>query len=357
MMMKIEHLYEEAIGLLKLLIQTSSFSGEEHETGDKIENWLSNQGIATQRSNNNVWAINKFFDEQKPTILLNSHHDTIKPNKNYTNDPFDPIVKDGKLFGLGSNDAGGCLVSLIALFTHYYNDENLSYNLIIAATGEEENSGDNGLRSLLPLLPNIDFALVGEPTEMNLAISEKGLLVIDGYASGVSGHAAHDNTVNAIYEATKDINWIKDYQFPIASQTLGKVKMSVTQINAGDQHNVIPAACHFVVDVRINDAYTNREVFEMIDQNTSSKMVARSFKHNSSSISVDHILVQSGAKLGRETYGSPTMSDQTALTCPSLKMGPGVSSRSHTADEYIKLEEIKEGIDLYIKLFESILLK
>ena len=345
----------KAIELLKQLIQTPSFSEEEDETATIIEQWLIDFGIKTNRNQNNIWAINKYFDTNKPTILLNSHHDTVKPNKAYTNDPFDAKEDDGKLYGLGSNDAGGCLVSLMSLFVHYYEHSDLQYNLVIAATAEEEISGKKGIASLLELLPPISFAVVGEPTEMQLAIAEKGLLVIDGYAGGVSGHAAHENTENAIYNALEDIVWIKNYEFPNISKELGKVKMSVTQINAGSQHNVVPSECHFVIDVRVNDAYQNKEVFDIIDKHTKSKLEARSFRLNSSSINSNHPIVKAGITLGRKTYGSPTISDQALLSCPSLKLGPGKSARSHSANEFIEIEEIEEGIKLYINIFKQIL--
>jgi acetylornithine deacetylase len=348
-------LTNKAIKLLKALIETPSFSKEENETALLIEKWLVEFNIKTNRYKNNVWATNKYFDSNKPSILLNSHHDTVKPNKGYTNNPFEAKEVDGKLYGLGSNDAGGCLVSLMAIFVHYYDQENLEYNLILAATAEEEISGKNGIASLLEWLPPIDFAVVGEPTEMNLAIAEKGLMVIDAYASGISGHAAHENTENAIYNALEDINWIRTYQFPKVSDTLGKVKMNVTQINAGSQHNVVPAECHFVIDVRINDHYKNREVFDIIKQNTKSKIEARSFRLNSSSISINHPIVKAGIELGRNTYGSPTISDQALLSVPSIKLGPGKSFRSHSANEFIEISEIEEGINLYINIFNKIL--
>ena len=348
-------LTNKAIKLLKALIETPSFSKEENETALVIEKWLVEFNIKTNRNKNNVWATNKYFDSNKPSILLNSHHDTVKPNKGYTNNPFEAKEIDGKLYGLGSNDAGGCLVSLMTLFVHYYDQDNLEYNLILAATAEEEISGKNGIASLLEWLPPIDFAVVGEPTEMNLAIAEKGLMVIDGYASGISGHAAHENSENAIYNALEDINWIRTYQFPKVSDTLGKVKMNVTQINAGTQHNVVPSECHFVIDVRVNDAYQNQEVFDIIKQNTKSKVEARSFRLNSSSISINHPIVKAGIELGRNTYGSPTISDQALLSVPSIKLGPGKSFRSHSANEFIEISEIEEGINLYINIFNKIL--
>lgn len=346
---------DKAIDLLKELIQVKSYSGEEEQTAAIIQKWLNTFNILTERSLNNVWAVNKFFDDKKPSILLNSHHDTVKPNAGYTNDPFEAKVIDGKLYGLGSNDAGGSLVSLMALFVHYYNEENLNYNLILAATAEEENSGINGIKQLLPLLPEIDFAVVGEPTEMQLAVAEKGLLVIDGIAKGVAGHTAHMNTENAITIAMEDIQWINNFEFPIISDVLGKVKMSVTQIEAGTQHNLVPAECNFVIDVRINEGYTNEEVFHIIDGGTKSNLKARSFNLNSSSILIDHPIVQAGVKLGRQTYGSPTLSDQANLKCPSLKLGVGLSSRSHSANEYIYINEIEEGIAIYKQIFSEIL--
>jgi len=348
-------LYTEAISLLKSLIQIPSFSGEEAQTADLIGKWLHQHGVVHQRLKNNIWAKNKYFDAAKPTILLNSHHDTVKPNKAYTRDPFEATEAQGKLYGLGSNDAGASLVALMALFTHFNDKADSAYNLILAATAEEENSGQNGISLLLPELPEIEFALVGEPTGMQMAIAEKGLLVIDGYAPGVSGHAAHDNTENAIYNVLEDISWIKAYNFPKTSPTLDQIKMSVTQINAGKQHNVVPASCHFVIDVRVNDQYSNQEVFEVINAHTKSEVKARSFRLSSSSIDPAHIIVKAGIKLGCTTFGSPTLSDQALIPFPSLKIGPGDTTRSHSADEYVLLKEIKEGIDLYINLLTNIL--
>lgn len=345
----------KAIDLLTDLIRTPSFSGEEDGTAALIVKWLESFGIETNRDKNNVWATNLHFDSNKPTILLNSHHDTVQPNAGYTNDPFDPKISDGNIYGLGSNDAGGSLVSLMAVFVHYYHEKDLNYNLVLAATAEEENSGANGIKHLLPSLPEMDFAIVGEPTEMHLAIAEKGLLVIDAYAQGVAGHAAHENTENAIINAMEDIHWINTYEFPQTSDVLGKTKMSVTQINAGKQHNLVPATCHFVIDVRVNERYTNKAVFDTINQHTKSELKARSFNLNSSSIANDHPIVKAGTELGRNIYGSPTLSDQANLTCPSLKIGPGKSSRSHSADEFITMKELKEGMELYERLLHKIL--
>ena len=353
--MSVFNLQENAITLLKSLIQTPSFSGEEDRTAQLLEKWFRTNNIKYNRCNNNLWAFNNYFDDTKPTILLNSHHDTVKPNKNYTKNPFEPEVIDGKLFGLGSNDAGGCLVSLLALFKYFYNKKNLKYNLVIATTAEEENSGPNGLNSILKNLPEIEFAIVGEPTLMELAVAEKGLLVIDACSKGKSGHAAHYNTENAISIALNDINWIHSYQFDKTSENLGGIKMTVTQINAGKQHNVVPGECQFVIDVRVNECYSNHEVFDIINNNTASELKARSFNLNSSSIAVNHDIVKAGLAFGRNTYGSPTLSDQAVLNCPSLKLGPGDSLRSHSADEFIYLNEIKDGIKLYIDIIKAII--
>jgi acetylornithine deacetylase len=348
-------LKEDALELLKSLVSTQSFSKEEDETALLIMQWLSSHDIKFESDKHNIWAKNKYFDSSKPTILLNSHHDTVKPNKGYTKDPFHAEIIEGKLFGLGSNDAGGSLVSLMALFTYYYEHKDLNYNLLLLASAEEENSGDGGIRSMIPLLPEIEFAIVGEPTLMHLAIAEKGLLVLDCYAHGEAGHAAHSLGDNSIYKAMDAIAWFKSFKFPKASETLGEVKMTVTQIDAGNQHNVIPATCHFVVDIRVNDAYTNKEVLNIVKNHIDVEVKERSLNLNSSSISKDHSIVRAGIKLGREVYGSPTLSDQSNLSCPSLKLGPGDSYRSHTADEYIYVDEIYEGIDIYIDLLEKIM--
>ncbi|MHA7057536.1 M20 family metallo-hydrolase [Aquimarina sp. M1] len=342
--------------LLHTLIETQSFSSEEEGTAKLIENWFREYGIPFERENNNIWAYNKYFDETKPAILLNSHHDTVKPNGNYTNDPFRAFVKDGKLFGLGSNDAGGCLVSLIATFTYFYDKENLNYNIVIAATAEEESSGPLGLKSILQHLKNVEFAIVGEPTLMQLAIAEKGLLVLDVSVKGTASHAAHPNDDNAIYNTLKVIDWFKNYTFEKSSETLGKVKMTVTQIDAGNQHNVVPSHCNLVVDIRVNDHYKNEEILEVIKKAMPNNVDVkpRSLHLGSSSIPKDHPIVKSGIALGRTTYGSPTLSDQSVLNCPSLKLGPGDSTRSHSADEFIHVDEIEEGVELYIKILEGI---
>ncbi|NIJ51397.1 acetylornithine deacetylase [Dyadobacter arcticus] len=339
---------------MKNLIETPSFSKEEANTAVLIAEFFKAKNIPFQQKKNNIWAYNLHFDQAKPTILLNSHHDTVKPNKSWTLDPFKAIVEKGKLYGLGSNDAGGCLVSLIATFCYFFEREDLTYNIAIATTAEEEISGKEGLEIVVPELPDISFAIVGEPTEMQLAVAEKGLLVLDCTAAGKSGHAAREEGDNAIYKALKDISWITQYQFPKVSPTLGPIKMSVTIINAGTQHNVIPDACTFTIDVRVTDQYELEEVITVIQANIQSEVVARSIRLRPSSIAMDHPIVQQGLKLGRAAYGSPTTSDQALLDCPSLKMGPGQSARSHSADEFIYLHEIEEGITQYITMLEGV---
>ena len=348
-------LTERGIELLKELISIQSFSGEEHKTADTIGSWFKAFDIPFQRENNNVIAKNKNWDDNKPTLLLNSHHDTVKPNKAYTRDPFNPQIEDGKLYGLGSNDAGGALVSLLATFTHFYNAANLNHNLLMVASAEEENAGPKSLRALLPSLPKIDVAIVGEPTLMQLAIAEKGLVVFDAVVKGTPSHAAHPNDDNSIYKTIKVLEWFKNYKFDKVSEALGVVKLTVTQINAGSQHNVVPAHTDLVIDVRVNDRYSNKEVADILKTQAPCELQERSLRLNSSSIDKNHPLVQSGIKLSRDTYGSPTLSDQAALTCQSMKLGPGDSTRSHSADEFIYINEIEEGIDLYIKLLNGFL--
>lgn len=354
--METEQLYNDALGLLKQLISTPSFSGGEQDTARIIGNFLNEHGVADiNRLHNNVWAFNKHYDESKPTVLLNSHHDTVKPNTAYTRDPYSPDIEDGKLFGLGSNDAGASVVSLTALFLHFYNEKDLKYNLCLAITGEEENSGHNGLESVLPHLGELEFAVVGEPTLMDLAIAERGLIVIDCVAHGKAGHAAREEGDNAIYRAMKDIEWFRTFRFPKESDLFGPIKMTVTIIGAGTQHNVVPAECRFTADVRVTDKYTNEEVIEIIRQNVGCEVIPRSTRLKPSSINPEHPVVKAGVALGRKTYGSPTTSDQALLSIPSLKLGVGDSARSHSADEFVYLHEIKEGIELYIKILGQIL--
>ncbi|WP_308990746.1 M20 family metallo-hydrolase [Mariniflexile litorale] len=354
--MAIQELTSDAIALLKQLIETESFSSEEDQTASHIEAWFKRYNIDYKRTNNNVWAVNKYFDASKPNMLLNSHHDTVKPNTAYTKDPFKAIVEDGKLYGLGSNDAGGCLVSLIATFTHYYNHKDLKYNLVLVASAEEESSGPNGLNSMLKIIPKIDVAIVGEPTLMNLAVAEKGLVVFDAKVKGTASHAAHPNNDNPIYKTIETLQWFKDLTFEKSSEALGDVKLTVTQINAGKQHNVVPADVELVIDVRVNDKYTNAEIAEFLQKNAPcSSIVPRSLHLNSSSIPVNHDLIKAGIAMGRTTYGSPTLSDQAWLSCKSLKMGPGDSTRSHSADEFIYLHEIEEGIKIYVELLNRVI--
>jgi len=352
-----QQLTDKAIDLLKELISIESFSKEEDQTAEAIQNWFKAFDIPFERIHNNVFAKNKFWDDAKPTLLLNSHHDTVKPNQAYTKDPFHPLIEDGKLYGLGSNDAGGCLVSLIATFTHFYATENLSHNILMVASAEEENAGENSLRGLLPSLPLIDVAIVGEPTLMQLAIAEKGLVVFDAMVKGTPSHAAHPNNNNAIYNTIEVLQWFKNYSFTKTSEALGDVKMTVTQINAGSQHNVVPSQVDLVIDVRVNDQYSNKEIADLLKAEAPCELKERGLKLNSSHIDKDHPLVKSGLALGRTTYGSPTLSDQAALTCQSLKLGPGDSTRSHSADEFIYVHEIEEGIDLYIKILNGFLKK
>jgi len=351
-----QQLHTEAINLLKQLIAIPSFSKEEDRTASIIENFLKDRGVKTNRYLNNIWACNKFFDESKPGILLNSHHDTVKPNKGYTLDPFTPVEKDEKLFGLGSNDAGGSLTSLIATFLFYHEQKDLKYNLVLGISAEEEISGRNGIEALLSVLPKIDCAIVGEPTLLQMAVAERGLMVLDCVAHGKAGHAARNEGENALYKAMMDIEWIYTYQFERVSEFLGPVKMTVTSIETENKaHNVVPSECKFIIDVRLNELYTHEEVFGLIQKNLQSSVTMRSDRLRSSMIPLGHSLVKAGLNLGRTYYGSPTSSDKALMPFPALKIGPGDSARSHTADEFIFVNEIKEGVDLYIKLLERVI--
>lgn len=345
--------FTKTIGLLRQLVSTPSFSREEEKTAGLIFTYLQQEGVVVNRSGNNVWAVNRFYDPSKPTILLNSHHDTVKPNPGYTRDPFDGEIIDDKLYGLGSTDAGGALTAMIAAFLHLYEKQELSFNIVLAATAEEEISGSGGIESIWSLLPPIDFALVGEPTSCRMAVAEKGLLVLDCIVSGKAGHAAREEGENAIYKASKDIEWFRTHQFPKVSKTLGAVKMTVTIIEAGKQHNVVPAECRFTVDVRVTDAYTLEEVLAEISKQVSCNVVPRSVRLKPSGIDPHHPLVRAAVLLGIETYGSPTTSDQALIPVPSVKIGPGDSARSHMADEFIYIDEIKDGIATYIRLLNQ----
>lgn len=349
-------LKEEAVAVLKELIGLPSFSKEEWQTASAISRYLAQKGLATSRVGNNVFAVNKYFDDGKPTLLLTSHHDTVKANAGFTIDPFQPIIEDYKLFGLGSNDAGGALVSLMAAFIFYYEKKDLKYNLALAAVAEEEISGPGGIESILAYLPTIDCAIVGEPTCMQMAVAERGLMVLDAEAKGRAGHAAREEGENAIYKAIKDIERIKALRFEKVSSFLGPVKLSVTVIETENKaHNTVPDNCRFVVDARVNELYSLEEVYNTIQSCVESSVQPRSLRLRSTVIENNHPLVQAGSSLSLTSYGSPTTSDKALLPCPALKLGPGDSARSHTADEYIYLSEISEGIDLYIKLLNQIL--
>ena len=361
-MSTIHTITESAIDLLKKMIAIPSLSREEKEVADLIEQYLQENGITTGRLINNVYALNKYFDPAKKSILLNSHHDTVKPAKGYTTDPFTPTEVEGRLIGLGSNDAGGPLVSLIATFIHFFNRENLPFNIILAATAEEEISGTNGVELLLnneqflDMLQGSTFmgALVGEPTKMQMAVAERGLLVLDGTVHGRAGHAAREEGINAIYLAMQDIQAIAHMDFEKTSELLGKTTAKVTVIETDNKaHNVVPATCRFVVDVRVNEQYGFDEVLDRLKANLKAELVPRSFRLRSSMIAMDHPIVKAGKQLGLSHYGSPTTSDKALMTFPALKIGPGDSARSHTADEYIYISEIENGIIGYIQLLET----
>lgn len=350
-----QELSAKVIRLLQKLINTPSFSREEGKTAGMLEDFLAQENVKTSRAGNNVFALCNHFDSAKPTLLLNSHHDTVKPNAQYVRDPFDGAIEEGKLFGLGSNDAGGCLVSLLACFLYYYDRKDLKYNLVFAATAEEEISGSGGVEFVIPHLPKIDVAIVGEPTQMQMAVAERGLMVLDCVAEGKAGHAARNEGENAIYKAMEDIKWFNEYRFPKVSELLGANKMSVTVVETSNKaHNVVPPTCQFVVDTRINELYNFEEVLEIIRSQVKSVVTPRSFRLRSTAIALDHPLVKAGIELGRTYYGSPTTSDKALMPFPALKMGPGDSARSHTADEYIYVSEIEEGIQLYIQLLNKV---
>lgn len=344
---------EEAVILLKNLITIPSFSKEESKAADLLERYVELQGYSVSRKGNNIWLMSPGFDADEPTILLCSHIDTVKPVTGWTHDPFIPIVENGKLFGLGSNDAGASVVSLLQVF-FILTQGSQNYNLIYAAVAEEEISGENGVSSLLQELPKIDFAIIGEPTNMNLAVAEKGLMVLDCVSYGKSGHAARNEGENALYKAVDDINWFRKTILPLQTEFLGPVKMTVTQINAGTQHNVVPDQCTFVVDVRSNEMYSNEELLEIIKDNVDCEVSARSTRLSSTATPLDHPVVEKGKSIGLKLFGSPTLSDQALLPFPSVKIGPGESARSHTANEFVLVKEIENAIDLYIELLDGL---
>lgn len=354
-MIDLQNYTTEAVTLLSSLIRIPSISREEDAAADFLQHYIEELGIMTSRSGNNIWCVAPMFDLNKPTILLNSHIDTVKPVNGWMKHPFTPKQDNGKLYGLGSNDAGASVVSLFEAFRHLSRTEQ-AYNLIFLASCEEEVSGKNGIESVLPLLPPISFAIVGEPTEMHPAIAEKGLIVLDVTAKGKSGHAARDEGENAIYKMMSDLEWFRTYRFEKVSPTLGPVKMTVTQINAGTQHNVVPDSCSIVVDIRTTDCYTNQEILDEITRNINAEVKARSLRLNSSSISPEHPFVKRAILEGKIPYGSPTLSDQALMNFTSVKMGPGKSSRSHTADEFILINEIDDAIRLYIQLLDGLII-
>ncbi|KAA6344734.1 Acetylornithine deacetylase [termite gut metagenome] len=346
----------KAVDLLKLLVRIPSFSREEEAAADFLQNYIEAEGMTTGRKGNNVWCFSPMFDLQKPTVLLNSHIDTVKPVGGWERNPFTPCEEEGKVYGLGSNDAGGSVVALLHVFLRLCRTRQ-AYNLIYLASCEEEISGKGGIESVLPGFPPIAFAVVGEPTEMQPAVAEKGLMVLDVTATGRAGHAARNEGDNAIYKVLNDIAWFRDYRFERESPLLGAVKMSVTQINAGTQHNVTPDRCTFVVDVRSNELYSNEELFANIQEHIACDAQARSFRLNSSRIDVNHPFVQRAVRLGCKPFGSPTLSDQSLMPFASVKIGPGRSSRSHTVDEYIVIQEIDEALILYWALLDGLTIK
>lgn len=351
---QIADLADDALRLLKRLIATPSVSGNEDETANHIQQFMKNHGIKASRLHNNIWAFNKYYHKDKPTIFLNSHHDTVKPNEGYSRNPYYPQCTDGKLYGLGSNDAGGCLVALLAVFIRFYASSDLPYNLCFAASAEEESSGLKGLRAILPKIGPVAFAIVGKPTQMQMAVAEMGCMVLDCVTQGIAGHAARNEGDNALYKALSDIQWFSTYQFPKQSAFLGPVRMTVTGISAGVQHNIIPHVCHFTVDVRLSDSYSVDEVLTIIKNNTQCQVSARPGILKPSCIDHFHPIVRAGAAIGLKTYVSSTTSDRGWLDVPSLKIGPGDPVRSHGPNEYIFVNEIAEGINIYARLLNSI---
>ena len=346
---EITKMTDEAFELLKHLIAIPSISREETEAADFLERFMNNRGLRTCREANNIWTLPDTIDESKPTLLLNAHIDTVKPAKSWTRDPFTPVVEGDRLYGLGSNDCGGGLVTLLQAY-RMLKDKDIPYNLIYMASAEEEVSGKNGFSKALPLLPDIDVAIVGEPTGLQPAIAEKGLMVIDGKAKGKAGHAARNEGVNAIYLALEDIEWIRSHRFRKKSQLLGETKMTVTILNAGTQHNVIPDTCTFTIDIRTNEFYNNSYVYAYLQKHLKSELKARSTRLSSSAIPIDHPLVRRCIEMGMTPFGSPTLSDQALMPWQSMKLGPGESSRSHTADEFICRSELENALSTYLDL-------
>lgn len=343
---------DEAIALLQRLIATPSTSRDEKNAADIMQGYIESLGMKTWREANNVWTVSPWFDENKPTLLLNAHIDTVKPVSSWTRKPFEPTIEDGTLYGLGSNDCGGGLVSLLQTMRILCRQEQ-KYNIVYLASAEEEVSGKDGISRAIPLLPHIDVAIVGEPTGMQPAVAEKGLMVLDLTAHGKSGHAARGEGINALYAALDDLVWIRDYRFERVSPLLGPTIMNATVINSGTQHNVVPDECHIIVDVRTNELYTNEEVCEFVAKNIHSDCKARSYRLHSSHIPTNHPIVQRLTDMGKTPFGSPTLSDQALMPWQSLKLGPGDSARSHSADEFIRIEEINDAIDTYVDLLDK----
>ena len=342
----------DAVGLLRRLIAVPSASRDEAAAADIIETEIRAYGFEPRREANNVWAVAPGYDGGKPTLLLNAHIDTVKPVSSWTRDPYSPDIVDGRLYGLGSNDCGGGLMALLQAFRRLAARPQ-PYNIIYLASAEEEVSGKDGISRALPLLPEVSLAIVGEPTGMQPAVAEKGLMVVDGVAHGRSGHAARGEGVNAIYEALDDLCWLRSYRFDKVSPLLGPTLMSVTVVSAGTQHNVVPDECRFTIDIRTNEYYRNEDVFEFLKSKLKSGIRARSFRLSSSSISMDNPVVSRCVGMGLKPFGSPTLSDQALMRFPSLKLGPGESSRSHSADEYIRISEIDDAISIYVDLLDG----
>lgn len=352
--MNVDQLTNDAIDLLSAMVATQSFSKEEEKVSNVIERWMENQDLAPKRYLNNLYCVAKNGKAGQPTLLLNSHMDTVKPGDGWEYDPFLPMVKDGdKLVGLGSNDAGASVVSLLATFRYINELPELPYNLVVAITAEEEISGRNGIEALIPKLPKIDLAIVGEPTEMDVAVAERGLMVLDVEVEGKTGHTARNEGINAINKAMEDIQWFNSFEFEKSSEHLGSIGMTVSQIEAGSQHNVVPDLCKYVVDIRLNDAYNHQEVLDIVNQHIHGTATARSMRLKPSVIDLAHPFVEHIHSLGKKSFGSATMSDQALLTCPSVKIGPGRSERSHTPDEFIYLDEIKDGVKEYFRILED----
>ncbi len=349
-----EKLESLAVGLLKDLISTPSLSRQEGKTANLLQDFLMRQSIESYREANNVWAMSKGFDPARPSLLLNSHHDTVPPGPAYSRDPYRATEEEGRIYGLGSNDAGGSLVSLMAAFINFQTQEVLPFNLVLVASAEEEVSGKDGIERVFPKLPPISCGIVGEPTQGHQAIAERGLMVLDCVTKGRAGHAAREEGVNALYQALPDIEWLRTYTFPKKSEVLGEVKMSVTVIQAGQQHNQIPAECRFTVDVRVPDCYTLEEVLDVVGKHVKSQVTPRSLRLQSKGLPANHPLIKAGKRLGLKMYGSPTTSDQALIPVPTVKMGPGDSARSHMADEYIYRKEIADGIQQYIRYINSL---